>query len=404
MRIGVASPFVPREIADMLDTPAPEQLHSAGFWPTHLSPLVRQLHGRGHRLVIFCLEPAAPRHYELQGDRIKIHVFPKRPNRKCLLDIYRVERRLLRQAILAERPEVISAQWTREHALAALETGLPTAVTCHDTPLRYTWVTKHPYMWYHLVLAWWVIRKADQLICVSPYTAQHIKRIFRPRGPVDIVPNGLPPEVFEHGKRRLAQGSAPQRTQYTFCSVGRWGPMKNIGTLLEAFARVRCKQPQTRLVLFGPGLGPGEGAEQWARMRGFDQSVEFRGNAPREKILDFLEAEADLMVHPSVVETHGMTIIEAMACGVPVIGGQNAGAVAWTLEEGRCGYLCDVRSADALAQTMHHAMIQPEANRALAERAFESVRTRFRIETVADAYETILDRLRGARAPHLDTR
>jgi len=395
MGLGIASPFVPQEVADLLDAASRNRLDQvAGVWATPVTPLVRELYRRGHTLAIFCLDPTVKEPRRLTGERLRIYVLPERPLKRCVLDVYRRERRLLRDAILAEKPEVLSAQWTREHALGALDTGLPTAVTCHDTPLRYTWTSKGLFMWYHLPLAWCVIRKAHQLICVSPYTAQHIKRFFRPRSPVDVVPNGLPAEVFEHGKRRLARGRTESKKSFTFCSVGRWGRIKNIATLLQAFARLRCKCPQTRLVLFGPGLGPGQDAAQWAHTRGLDQSVEFCGSASRYTILKFLETEADIMVHPSLVETHGMTIIEAMACGVPVIGGRNAGAVPWTLEDGRCGYLCDIRDADALAQTMLHAMSRPEANLDLARRAFESVRTRFPIESVADAYERILGHLR----------
>ncbi len=394
----MATPFAPQDVADLLDERSRSRLDQfTGVWATPVTPLVRELHRRGHSVVIFALDASAKEKSKLTGERLTIHVLPERPLKRCVLDVYSAERKLLREAILAERPEVISAQWTREHALGALETGLPTAVTCHDTPLRYTWISKGFFMWYHLPVAWWIIRKAHQLICVSPYTAQHIKRIFRPRSPVDVVPNGLPADVFEHGKRRLARESFADKKPFTFCSVGRWGRIKNIATLLKAFARVRCRKPETRLVLYGPGLGPGEAAEQWARARAFDQSVEFRGSASRDKILDFLEAEADMMVHPSLVETHGMTLVEAMACGVPVIGGQNAGGVAWTLEEGKSGYLCDTRSADALAQTMLYAMSRPAANLDLAKRAFDSVRKRFPIESVADAYEKILERLFARR-------
>lgn len=397
MRIGFASPFTPQEVVDLLDKPSRNRLDGlAGVLATPVTPLVRELHKRGHSLVIFALDPGAREKLGLTGERLKVHVLPERPLKRCVLDVYRAERRLLREAILAEQPDVISAQWTREHALGALATGLPITVTCHDTPLRYTWISKGFFMWYHLPIAWWVIRKAHQLICVSPYTAQHIKRFFRPRAPVEVVPNGLPADVFEYGKRRLARESRATTRPFTFCSVGRWGRIKNIATLLKAFARVRCKKPHTQLVLYGPGLGPGEAAEQWARAHALDQSVQFRGSATREKILLFLETEADMMVHPSLVETHGMTIIEAMACGVPVIAGQNSGAVPWTLEQGRCGYLCDVRSPDALAQMMLHAMARPDVNCELARRAFESVRTRFPIESVADAYERILGRV----APH----
>jgi glycosyltransferase involved in cell wall biosynthesis len=406
MRIGIVSPFMPHDLADLLDNASRERLPGIrGVLATPVTPIAREWHRHGHHLSVFCLDPSVTQPRVLRGERLSVHVFPKRPYQRCLPDGYRVERRLLRGAILHERPEVISAQWTREHAWAALQCRIPTAVTCHDTPLRYAWISKHWFMWYHVVLAWRVVRKAPQLICVSPYTARHIQRYFRPRGTVDVVPNGLPPEVFQRGQRRLQQETASLARPFTFCSVGHWGPLKNLSVLVKAFAEVRQRQGAAKLALFGDNLGPGQAAEQWARDHRLDQGIEFVGRVSRERILDFLETEADMMVHPSLVETHGMTLIEAMACGSPVIGGLKSGAVAWTLEEGRCGFLCDIRDHHTLASQMLDAMRQPDHNRALAERAWASVARRFPLEATVFAYEEILRRLVAAErvAPHVSS-
>lgn len=393
MKIGIVSPFMPHDLADLLEAASREQLANIrGVLATPVTPLAREWHRRGHQLFIFCLDPSVARTHVLRGERLTIHVIPKRRYRDCLLGFYHVERRLLREAICREQPDVLSAQWTYEHAWAALQCGVPTAVTCHDTPLRYGWIINHPFHWYHVAMAWRVIRKANGLVCVSPYTARHIQKYFFPRCRVDVVPNGLPPQVFPHGERRLQAKARPQRP-FTFCSVGGWGKLKNIATLLKAFAIVRAQEPATRLVLFGRGLGAGQGAEQWVRLHNLQAGVVFNGSTPREELFDFLETQADLMAHPSLVETHGLVLIEAMACGVPVIGGNDSGAVAWTLEEGRCGFLCDIRDERALAKTMIAAMRQPDGNRALAERAWASVKQRFPIEATAAANEEILKQL-----------
>lgn len=86
---------------------------------------------------------------------------------------------------------MISAQWTYEHALGAVHSSVPTVVTFHDTPLRYAWIINHVFSWYHVSVAWRVICRAHHLVCVSPYTAQYIQRLFFPRGSVDVVPHGL---------------------------------------------------------------------------------------------------------------------------------------------------------------------------------------------------------------------
>jgi glycosyltransferase involved in cell wall biosynthesis len=315
-------------------------------------------------------------------------------------DFYRIERRLIREAVHQQRPDVMNAQWNYEHALGALDCGIPTVVTCQDTPLRYAWISKHWFTTYHLLVAWQVIRRADRLVCISPYTAEHIQKYFRPRCPVDIVPNGIMPEVFDRGERRLQQGGA-QPAVFTLCSIGGWGKIKNNATLLKAFSIVRERHPSARLALIGREVGPGQAAEQWARRRCLHEGVVFKGMMPYQKVLDFLETEVDLMVHPSLIETQCLALVEAMACGVPVIGGRDSGAVSWTLEGGRSGYLCDIRDERAMARTIMEALAQPDRNRDLLKRAWDSAKKRFNQELVVNSNEDIFRQMLTAefRAP-----
>jgi glycosyltransferase involved in cell wall biosynthesis len=216
---------------------------------------------------------------------------------------------------------------------------------------------------------------------------------------VEVVPNGVPPEMFARRERRLQTPAKPEQA-LTLCNVGGWGGLKNAATLLKAFAQVRTKQPAARLVLFGRDLGPGQAAEAWAARRNLHHGVVFQGSVPYGQVLDFLETEAGLMVHPSLVETHGMVLVEAMACGVPVIGGSHSGAVPWTLEEGRSGYLCDMRQPRALAETILRAISAPDGNQALVEHAWASARRRFNSELAITGNETILQQLCAAKAGH----
>lgn len=389
MKIGFVSPFKPHDVADLLGPAAQGVLAGIrGVTATPVAPLVRVLHRRGHDLSIFCLDPSVSAPQVLRGDRLAIHVLPKRRARQYLLDFYAQERRQICEAVAQARPEALTAHWTYDHALGALDTGLPTVVTCQDTPLRYAWIAKSCFLAYHIPVAWSVIRRADRLICVSPYTAGHIQKYFRPKCPVELVPNTLVPDIYQRGARRLA-GQRPARP-FTFCNAGGWGGLKNTFTLLKAFAMVHRQEPAARLVMFGRGCGPGQAGEQWARGRHLQAGVEFRGPTSQEKVLDFLETEADAMVHPSLIEAHPMVLLEAMACGVPVIAGSDSGGVAWTLDDGRCGHLCDVRDARALAGKMLDALRSPDGNLALAARAWKDSQSRFNLEKSAIAYELAL--------------
>jgi glycosyltransferase involved in cell wall biosynthesis len=393
MKIGIVSPFQPREVADLLDEDSRARLADIqGVTATPVTPLVRAWLDRGHILSLFCLDPSVSQVQTLRGERLTLHFIPKRRARHYLLDGYRTESRLIRELVRREPPDVLSAQWTYDHALGALQCGLPTAVTCHDTPWRYAWTARNWFTIYHIAVAWRVIRRAHRLVCVSPYTARHIQKYFRPRGPVDVVPNGVPSNIFQRYERRRQAPAAPGRA-LTLCNVGGWGRIKNVAVLLQAFAQVRTQKPAARLVFFGHQLGPGQEAEAWALRHRLHQGVIFRGSVPYTKVMDFLETEAGLMVHPSLVETHGMVLVEAMACGVPVIGGSHSGAVPWTLEEGRSGYLCDVRRPRALAETILHALDASEDNQALVAHAWASARQRFNEEQAVTGNERILQQL-----------
>lgn len=390
MKIGLVSPFMPSELADLLDEESKLLLTSfKGVTATPVTPMARHWHKSGHELSIFCLDSSTLESFHLTGERLSIHVLPKRRSRRCLLDVYRIERRLIAEAVAKEKPEVLSAQWSYEHALAALDTGVPTIVTCHDTPLRYAWISKNLFMTYHLFVAWKVIHRAKHLVCVSPYTANHIQSIFRPKCSVEVIPNGLSSEVFERGRIRLEQLKV-HSGKFTICSISGWGKLKNIKPLLKAYSLLKTKVTPHELVLFGRGLGPGDAAETWAKKYGFDKGVKFVGPKTREEIFKFLEHEADLMMHPSKIETHGMVLIEAMACGVPVIGGNKSGAVPWTLDEGNAGKLCNVRSPRSMATAIEEVMKNPKATRKMLEYAWNSVEKRFRIERAAEENEKLL--------------
>ena len=386
MRIGLVSPFMPHDIADLLDEESRSLLHEIkGITATPVTPLARQWHSGGHELSVYCLDPSIQTAFHLTGERLSIHVLPKRRNRRCLLDVYREERRLITAAVAKEAPEVLSAQWSYEHALAALDTGVPTIVTCHDTPLRYAWISKSLYMTYHLFVAGYLYKKARYLVAVSPYTADHICRYFHTPMRPHVIPNGLPEGMFERGTRRI-NDVILAHNEYILCSVGGWGSIKNLKTLLVAFSEIRKELSPVRLVLIGRGLGPGEAGEKWARAKRLYQDVEFLGTMPRELVLSFLEQKTDMMVHPSLVECNPMVLMEALACGVPVLAGKSSGGVAWTLGEGRYGRLCDMRAPVELGASIISFRKALEVNPEFVKNGWLGAREHYHIENIANQF------------------
>jgi glycosyltransferase involved in cell wall biosynthesis len=121
--------------------------------------------------------------------------------------------------------------------------------------------------------------------------------------------------------------------------------------------------------------------------------IEFAGHLPYDVLMARVEAEADILVHPSLVEAQPMALIEAMARRIPVIGGKASGGVPWTLDDGRAGLLVDVRSPEEVSAAMIKLAGDPELRRGLSQKAQDLVRKRFHIAAVTDAYQSVYAQL-----------
>ena len=93
-----------------------------------------------------------------------------------------------------------------------------------------------------------------------------------------------------------------------------------------------------------------------------------------------------MLVHPSLEESFGYTLIEAASVGTPVIAGRASGAVPWVLAEGESGVLVDVTNAEAIAKAMTSLISEPQMWQCLRERAFVTGKARFSTSSVAKMY------------------
>jgi len=161
---------------------------------------------------------------------------------------------------------------------------------------------------------------------------------------------------------------------------------KNPWPAMLAMQLVREHHPTASMHLFGSGFGPGETAEQWARQRGIENAFVFHGWTAHAEAMRQL-AGMDLLVHPAIEESFGMTLGEAMALGLPVVAGRDSGAVPWVLggNDGG-GQLVDVRSIDAIATGILALLDDRERYAACSNRGLQLAKERFAPDAVARAY------------------
>jgi glycosyltransferase involved in cell wall biosynthesis len=356
-----------------------------GLGGTPVNLLSRELLERGHKLVIFTLDPSVQNEVVLKGENLTICIGPFRRARHRALDFFAVERKFLAQTIKREMPDILHAQWTYEYALAAQSSGLPHVITAHDAPISIVRLNFTIYRIIRTFMAYWVLGRAKRVVSVSPYVANHLRRWMFYRGSDEVISNGLSQSIFDIT-------TIPRRNDasVTFATIlNGWGEYKNGHLAVRAFAKFRQANPKSKLLMIGAGHGQGEPAELWASAHAFDEGIEFIGKKNREWVLEKLASNIDILIHPSLEESHGIVLIEAMALGIPTIGGVKSGAVPWTLDDGRAGILVDVTSADAIAGAMTKLATNFDERIEWGFKGKEMVKKRFHIKTIADAYEKV---------------
>ena len=384
--LALCGPLDVAALGGWLDAPAAALPRGLGGTPA--VDLARAALEAGRRVTVFTLDAAVEREVVLTGPRLTIFAGPFRERHRAR-DLFRAERGYLRAAIARERPAVVHAHWTYEFALGAMESGVPTVVTAHDAPLRVLRLLPTPYRLVRAVMAYEVARQARFLTAVSASVAEHFRRYFRYSAPIRVIPNGVREEWFPRRRER--------RCGAVFASVlNGWSTLKNGMALLEAFAMVRAALPGAELLLFGADHGPGEPAEAWALEHRLAGGVRFFGTVERETLREALAGRTDVYVHPSLEESFGMTIAEALALGVPVIAGRNSGAVAEMLEGGVCGVLTDARSPVALAGEMLRMVGDAGLREKMAAAGEASARRRFHMDQVMAAYGDVYREAREA--------
>lgn len=223
---------------------------------------------------------------------------------------------------------------------------------------------------------------ADAITAVSEDLRHAIRRLSPQAGArVRIIPNGIDVEFWSKAERRAP---APPR----IVAVGRLERVKGFDLLLEAFARVRAREPQARLDLIGEGAEAAALRAQAARLRVSD-AVSFLGRLDREGVRDRL-SEAAAFALPSRSEGMPLTLLEAMAAGAPIAAAA-VGAIPETLQGG-AGLLVRPQDAAALGEALISLLAAPKAAAAMAARARARARA-LGADAACEAFEQVYGEL-----------
>ena len=216
-----------------------------------------------------------------------------------------------------------------------------------------------------------------------------IQRVYGYPDP-PLIPNGVPtdeyaPDPNKRAQWRQAHGIEPHATVLTH--VGRFAPPKNHALLIEAFAQTRADTP-LYLLLVGGGELENTVREQVAGL-GLESRVRFLG--VRADVADILRA-SDVFVLSSRVEGNPLSVMEAMAAGLPVVS-TAVGGVPELVRAGETGLLVPSEDAGALAQAMQALVDDPVRRQAMGEAARQHAVAHFDIRHTVREYEQLYESL-----------
>jgi L-malate glycosyltransferase len=301
----------------------------------------------GYNVSVYSLTPELNpgESVQLNGNNLQIFLGPyrKRARKRCI-DLFKAERNFLKKAMLVCKPDIIHAHWQYEWAWAAIESKIPTLVTCHDSPVRVLQVQRDLYRVIRLVMAKIVLNKAKCISTVSSYTAQGLSKLTKKI--ITVIPNFEPDYVFNFYKGLRSIGTSPV---IVMMNNGFHG-LKNVAMGLEAFVAFQKKIPGAQLHLYGHGHGENEDAHNWCMQKGYNKNIFFKGEVDFHSLIEEISS-AHILLHTSLEESCSMAVIEAFALGMPVVGGIHSGGMPCMINDTN-GKLVDVGNIKSITNAL----------------------------------------------------
>ena len=222
-----------------------------------------------------------------------------------------------------------------------------------------------------------IFSAASQIIVTTPMMAADItERIPESAKRIVIIPNYVEIDRFAP--------SDDVRWDYDVIFIGRISPEKNVGALLEAVESLPVK-----LCIIGTGELQAEFQEKYAKL---GERVFWSGNMPNKSLPAYL-TRSRVFILPSHYEGHPKTLLEAMSCGLPVIGADRPG-IRELLRHGETGWLCGT-DARSIREAIQHLLLHPDLCMRMGHNARQFVVENFSLERVVEIEMRVLTAVGG---------
>jgi len=242
-------------------------------------------------------------------------------------------------------------------ALARHITGIPLVLTTHSGP-----ESRMPSLrkLYNQTVGKFCLKTTDQIISLTRRGAEYLTSIGARSEKISVIPNGVDTNLFS----RRTDGYS-FREKYGIIGnvilfVGRLSKVKGLNYLIDAMPEILNEVPDAILLIIGPDFGLKTELRRRAKQLYIEKKVLFTGTLSGAELVDSYAA-SDVFVLPSIAESFGIVLLEAMAMGKPVIA-TDIGAARDLIQNGVNGFIIKPRRPDQIAK----AVISLIKNRNLA--------------------------------------
>lgn len=349
------------------------------------------------------LWPEAPQTVCYQGGAL-INLRKRRGNALKLPLLVAAEWAAVMRRLVTRRYDLVHSHWILPQGLtgvlAARPRRVPHVITVHGGDvfaLRGRFMARFKRF---------ALRHADAITVNSSVTESAVRELDPGSTPVQRIPMGVSTELLAHGaapvediRARYRQGKGP-----LLLFVDRVVEEKGVRDLIDAVALLRGTLPDVRALVVGEGQDRPE-LQAYAESAGLAAHVHFTGWVQPAEIPRYMGA-ADVFVGPSRraangwVEAQGLTFLEAMVAGVPVVA-TRLGGVVDSVQHGVTGLLVDERAPSQIADSVKALAADSAFAARLIQAAYEIALASFSRAASAEAFSTLFSQLVGRPEPRL---
>lgn len=242
------------------------------------------------------------------------------------------------------------------------------------------------------------VKEASLIIAECPQDREDLMRYYNaPAEKITIIPCGVNTDELYPVNKAVARSVLDlPYDEKVLLQLGRMVPRKGVDNVITALSKVKYKDAKVRLLIVG---GDADTAKELVRLKELarqlkiEDKVYFVGQKSRED-LKYYYAAADLFITTPWYEPFGITPLEAMACGTPVIGSK-VGGIKFSVADGHTGVLVPPKDPEALARKITGLLRSPALLREMSNNAIRRINKLFTWELVARDMQTAYERIIG---------